>query len=88
MSVLAQRVQHNGAVDNGLFAFVKGSPESIQSLCDPGTLPRDYDRTLMTYTKKVRCTRAVSFRGHYCHVYLMLCDGAVCAAFECYRDTV
>jgi cation-transporting ATPase 13A2 len=55
MSVLAQRVQRNGSADKELFAFVKGSPESIQNLCDPVTLPHDYDRVLMTYTKKVRC---------------------------------
>jgi len=45
MSVLAE------AKDKSLLSFVKGSPEVIQSLCSPHTLPKDFDRELEVYTK-------------------------------------
>ena len=32
-------------------AFVKGSPEKIAELCDPGSLPENYLEILKEYTK-------------------------------------
>ena len=40
-------------LDNKFLAFVKGSPEKIQELCDPSTLPHNYEEILEIYTKEV-----------------------------------
>lgn len=39
-------------LDNKFLAFVKGSPEKIQELCDPSTLPHNYEEILEIYTKE------------------------------------
>ena len=38
--------------DNKFRCFVKGSPEKIQELCDPQTMPGNYDEVLEQYTKE------------------------------------
>jgi cation-transporting ATPase 13A3/4/5 len=42
------RVPHNGKV----LSLVKGSPEMIQALSDPASIPSDYEKTLLEYTRK------------------------------------
>lgn len=39
-------------LDKQFLAFVKGSPEKIQELCDPSTLPKNYEEVLEVYTKE------------------------------------
>lgn len=39
-------------IDKQFIAFVKGSPEKIQELCDPSTLPNNFEEVLETYTKE------------------------------------
>lgn len=39
-------------IDKQFLAFVKGSPEKIQELCDPSTLPTNYEEVLEVYTKE------------------------------------
>ena len=39
-------------LDKQFLAFVKGSPEKIQELCDPSTIPANYDDVLEVYTKE------------------------------------
>ena len=39
-------------IDNKFKAFVKGSPEKISELCNPNTLPKDFQDVLMKYTKE------------------------------------
>lgn len=40
------------AKEDNLIAFVKGSPEMIQSLCEEHSIPADYFDELETYTKE------------------------------------
>lgn len=39
-------------LDSGYKAFVKGSPEKIEELCLPETLPSDYNEVLARYTMR------------------------------------
>jgi len=43
-------------------AFVKGSPEKIESLCRPETIPRDYKEILARYTMEGFRVIALSFK--------------------------
>lgn len=38
--------------DNKFRCFVKGSPEKIKELCDPDSIPSNYDDVLEQYTKE------------------------------------
>jgi magnesium-transporting ATPase (P-type) len=40
------------ATEDELIAFVKGSPEMIQTLCDSQSVPQDYLDVLETYTRE------------------------------------
>ena len=37
-------------LDNTFRSYVKGSPERILELCDPSTIPEDFDEVLELYT--------------------------------------
>lgn len=37
--------------DGSFKAYVKGSPERIQELCDPSSLPKNYEEILQIYTE-------------------------------------
>lgn len=40
------------SLDGKLKSFVKGSPEMLQTLCRPETIPTDFQQTLAQYTKE------------------------------------
>ncbi len=46
MSVLVKKLK-----SNSVEAYVKGAPEVMSEICDPSTLPDDYDEMLSYYTK-------------------------------------
>ncbi|KAM0791677.1 hypothetical protein ACM66B_003953 [Microbotryomycetes sp. NB124-2] len=46
MSVLVKKLK-----SNSVEAYVKGAPEVMADICDPSTLPEDYDEMLAYYTK-------------------------------------
>ncbi|KAK4054952.1 hypothetical protein OIO90_003293 [Microbotryomycetes sp. JL221] len=46
MSVLVKKLK-----SNSVEAYVKGAPEVMSDICDPSTLPEDYEETLAYYTK-------------------------------------
>lgn len=46
MSVLVKKLK-----SNSVEAYVKGAPEVMREICDPATLPADYDQQLAFYTK-------------------------------------
>jgi magnesium-transporting ATPase (P-type) len=53
MSTLVEDV--SGVLGGGAgvtYAFVKGSPEAIASLCDPATLPPDFSAVVQGYTRR------------------------------------
>lgn len=60
MSVIVRRSQHlsdtvlNGDLSSkgpsGLEIFCKGAPESVQPICNPSSIPRDYHTLLKEYT--------------------------------------
>jgi cation-transporting ATPase 13A3/4/5 len=48
--------------DNKYKVFVKGSPEKISELCQPGTLPENFNEVMSSYTKEGYRVIALAFR--------------------------
>ena len=59
MGVLVEEVAGSGSAAKAqptgsgrILSFVKGSPEAIQALCDPSTVPSDFTSTVESYTRR------------------------------------
>lgn len=48
--------------DNKLRLFIKGSPEKISDLCEPNTLPRDFNQVMSSYTKDGYRVIAIAYK--------------------------
>jgi len=57
MSVIVKQSQ-----DKSVKAFVKGSPEKIEELCNKNSLPNDYHDVLEIYTRKGYRVIALAYR--------------------------